>query len=108
MITFYGSIITVNGGVTDTIQSIKEKIAEKEGIPAEEQLLFFAGQQLEDEKYLRDYNIQRHSHLESTTSRHLVLRLKEGMKIFVKTLSEKVIEVVADPNDLIEIIKVFL
>jgi ubiquitin len=70
--TLTGKTIEIEVKLTDTVTSVKDKLADKEGAPPDQQRLIYAGKQLEDGKTLADYQITDNATV------HLVLRQRGG------------------------------
>ena len=101
--TLTGKTIKLKGFIpADSIEEIKLMIQVKEGIPPTQQHLIFAGKRLEDDRTLGDYDIKNQSTL------HLILRLRGGMQIFIKTLTGKTIILEVYPTDSVRSVKLKL
>ena len=97
-----GRMITLHVVLEDTIENVKKKILEKEGIPVQCQCLFYATEpeELKDYRTLKDYNIQRGSTLVLTQER------LNDMPVFIKMLTGKTITLNVKPETSIKSVKV--
>ena len=97
--TLAGKALTLEVKPSDSVWDMKAQIEDKEGIPPEQQCLFFAEKQLEDALTLSDYYIQKECSL------FLILRRRYGMQIFVKTLTSRTLTLEVELWDRIETVK---
>lgn len=62
--TFIGQTITLDVNNNDTIEVVKQKIQEREGIPLDRQSLIFEGKELENKDTLKECKIEKKSTLQ--------------------------------------------
>ena len=81
---------------SDSVENLKAKIHDKEGYPIDQQRLIFDGKELEDAKTLSDYDITKDGTI------HLIIKLRGGMQISVKTLAGEILNFDVEPSDSVE------
>ena len=79
-----GKTIIINVESSESIETLKSKIQEKEGIPVEYQILITSNRVLANKKPISFYNIKSESNI------NLSLKLKSGIQIKIKTLEKEI------------------
>ena len=78
--TLVGKQLTIEVESEDSIETVKSKIQDKEGVPPDQMIIYYKGKQLEDNRLLSDYNIQNHDTIIMT----LRMRGHTYRKIYIK------------------------
>ncbi len=97
--TLTGQVITLDVGSEDTVRSVKTQIHAREGILPDQQHLLFAGEELDDEQKLSEYNIQEESALQ------LSISASDTMTIYARTLSGQVMTLEVGSEDTVRSVK---